>query len=459
MERIITLNGSNVTRVAGSRHRVAFAGLFLFTLLLYARPNEAFPEVFGQFPLAKIVAIVSLLAYLTSHAAYGERLTIWPLELKMILVIALLGVAFIPVAAAPGDSINLLMDIFLKVAAIFVLMINLLDTRERLRSILRLVVICGTVLALFAISNYLAGKFLTTDKRIGIRIAGVVGGVFENPNDLATSLVLLIPPAVALALLTRRAARAAWLACATVLAMAVVLTFSRGGFLGLIAMVVVLLWKLLRRNGAATILAAALMGGVFLVAMPSGYSSRLTSIFDSESDPTGSVQARRDLLQRAASVAASHPIVGVGMGNFHIYSIREQKAHNSYLEIAAELGLIGLIAYLAMLFAPLRSLRRIERDSIHNASGQSINGHDGDTRRETYYLGAAFQASLIAYMVCSFFGSIQYLWFVYYPLAYAVSLRRIHESESPQTGLTNNGKSSIGALWNQRNARPFGRGR
>jgi hypothetical protein len=39
------------------------------------------------------------------------------------------------------------------------------------------------------------------------------------------------------------------------------------------------------------------------------------------------------------------------------------------------------------------------------------------------------QGVLFAYIVCSFFGSIEYQWFLYYPVAYAIALRRIHGTE------------------------------
>ena len=51
----------------------------------------------------------------------------------MLLAITALGILFIPVAVAPGESTDLLTDMFLKVVAIFILMINLIDTRERLK--------------------------------------------------------------------------------------------------------------------------------------------------------------------------------------------------------------------------------------------------------------------------------------------------------------------------------------
>lgn len=434
MQSAIRINRADQQADQRNNHNVAFAGLFFFTLLLYLRPNETFPELFGTFPIVKIVAIITLLAYFASKLGLAERLTIWPLELKMLAVITLLGVAFIPIASSPKDSIDVLTDTFLKVVTIFILMINLLDTRERLRSIMRLVVICGTVLAVLAILSYMEGKFTIVTKGdegsvVGLRISGAVGGIFGNPNDLATSLDLLIPLAVALAMMRRGLARAAYFACAVLLCMGVMVTFSRGGFLGLVATGGWMMWKIGRRNRALTAMAFVLLLGVFLMVMPAGYSNRITSIFDSSSDPTGSSQERRNLLERARDVASNHLIFGVGMGNYPIYSLHERRAHNSFLELSAELGVVGLIAYLTMIFAPLRSLRRIGREIAQSQKDSASADHDND-QRETYYFSAAFQASLVAYIVCSCFGSIQYLWFLYYPLAYAISLRRIHEAES-----------------------------
>src|SRR5437870_2534978 len=86
---------------ASASMKLAFAGLVLFTFLLYLRPQEMFPEVLGSIPLVKIVAGTTLLAYFIGKLSAGERLTNWPLELWMILAIVLLGVAFTPIAASP----------------------------------------------------------------------------------------------------------------------------------------------------------------------------------------------------------------------------------------------------------------------------------------------------------------------------------------------------------------------
>src|SRR5262249_53552544 len=131
-----------------------------------------------------------------------------------------------------------------------------------------------------------------------------------------------------------------------------------------------------------TTLGAALICGILFAVMPGGYGARIATIFNNEQDQTGSAQLRRELMERAASIAVSRPIVGVGMGNFHIYSIHEKAAHNAYLEIAAELGVIGLIAYLIVIFAPFRSLHRIERQT---------RGMRTKSEREMYWLSVTYR--------------------------------------------------------------------
>jgi len=459
--RYLRLGGlpSKLGPTSGS-HKIAFVGLFLFTLLLYIRPNEMFPEVLGTFPISKIVAGIAVFAYVASKLGSREGLTIKPQELKLLAVIAALGVAFTPLAAAPMDSVDLLLDMFIKVIIIFVLMINVVTTRERLRSMVTLVVVCGTIFAFLAIKSYLAGDFTIVEKKdvgvVGLRITGAVGGFFGNPNDLATSLNMLLPLAIALALMSKGLKRVFYFACGAVLIGGVIVTFSRGGFLGLLTVGGVLLWKAGRHNRVTTVMAFVLLFGVFVLAMPGGYAGRITSMFNIGEDPTGSSQARRDLLDRAVNVAIHHPIVGIGMGNFHIYSIREQVAHNAYLEIAAELGVAGLIAYLMFILAPLRSLRKIERERAPQHPRRTLNDPGGHNR-EIHYLSIALQGVLFAYIVCSFFGSIQYQWFLYYPVAYAIALRRIHAAEQvplvasePEGALSRTRARPSGVVWRGR---------
>src|SRR5262245_51820568 len=78
------------------KHWLAFAGIYLFTLLMYSRPHEVMPALFWWLPLPKIVAISSILIYVASKLYAGEALIIWTLELKMMALLWALGLLLTP---------------------------------------------------------------------------------------------------------------------------------------------------------------------------------------------------------------------------------------------------------------------------------------------------------------------------------------------------------------------------
>jgi hypothetical protein len=194
----------------GFGNSLAFAGLYVFTLLLYARPNDLLPGIFGAFPIVKMVAVLTALTYGASRFVASRPITIWPLEVRMLLLMVILAVLFMPFAVSPQDSVDTFSDTFFKIVLIFVLIINLVTSHKRLHSMLKLMLICASGLAVGAIRDFLAG---TTRGRI----QGAVGGMFGNPNDFATALALLVPLAVALALSNKRLARLSYVGCALLL--------------------------------------------------------------------------------------------------------------------------------------------------------------------------------------------------------------------------------------------------
>jgi O-antigen ligase len=441
-------SGSSAMRQeeGGDPHRFAFGLLYLFTLLLYVRPNDLIPAM-GTFPLAKIVAIIAPLAYVYAQYRLGRPIIKWTIEVKMVIVMLLLAILFTPLAASPSDSVDALKEIFIKTVTIFILIIGVVNTRERLRAIIKLTALCGAWLGVFAIKNYATGNFTMK----GDRIEGLVGGIFGNPNDLAAALNILIPLAVALALTSAGAMRLLYAVCALLLFCGVMVTFSRAGFITLAAVSGVMLWKF-GRGSRSSVALATLIASILLISVFSdAYRSRLTTIFDPSSDASGSAQQRVELLERGLDLSLRHPIIGLGMGNFHIYSIHEKVAHNGYVETAAELGMIGLLAYLIIILAPLRGLAKIERERVKPGARADL---------EAKYLSIGLQAALIAYMINSFFLSIQYLWYLYYAAGFAVALRFIYAAE--RAAQANEGKAAAshqfqtGNLWKSALRKPDG---
>lgn len=428
------------------KHSMAFAGVYLFTLFLYLRPNELFPEIFGALPIIKFIAIGTLLAYVGSKMSSGEPLTIWPIEVKMIMVLVVLIVVILPFASAPSESWDFFNLTFSKVVLIFILMVNLLDTQKRLIALFNLVLAGGVWIAYGAIQTYLEGKYLLIAKGIS-RIGGVGGGgggMFGNPNDLANAMDMLIPLAIALGFCRKGILRWVYFGCAGFLSVAVLITYSRGAFLGLVALSGFLMFKLYQGQRIKMIFAGAMVAVFLLVAAPGGFGNRISSIFNEDQDKTGSSHQRQELLKRGLLIAVARPL-GVGLANYQQYSLNEEKAHNGYIEIAGELGMLGLIAYLIINFKPLSRLRKMERELGQTPEGKT---------KEVYYLCVCLQAVLVAYAVCSMFASIQYLWYLYYPVAYAIGLCRIYEldKQSPGGSLmlatpSGRNKSTGGILW------------
>lgn len=400
------------------KHWLAFAGVYLFTLLMYARPHEIMPGVFGGLPLPKIVAISSILIYLVSKLCAGEALIVWTLELKMMTLFWAVGLLFAPVAASPRDSLNVLFDPLIKILIVFAMQIALVDTIPRYRAMMGIMVFCQALYSLSVVNTFLTGGYSEMSS-FHARISGW-GLYLKNPNDIACVLALMSPLSVICALLQRGWKRWLFFACTGVTAVAILFTYSRSGFLALIASCGLLIWKATRGRRVKVLLPIAVIAAVLLVAAPGKYRARLSTIFNNEADPTNSAQERKEHMTRAYEVAIRRPIFGVGMGNFHIYAIKEMRAHNAYLETAAELGVIGLIIFLVIILAPLRSLHRIERETAADGPRPDPGKH---------IVSACLQASFVAFIIYGFFGSVQYDSYLYSLVALAVTFRRIHAAE------------------------------
>lgn len=393
-------------------HLFSYFGLFLFTFILYFRPYEQFSALASFTSMAFWAGLLTLAVFLPTQLTLEGTLTARPREVNLVLLLCVAALLSMPLAISPGDAWNAFIDPFIKVVLMFIVIVNSVRTMPRLRWMMYLGLAVSCVLSVNALQDYRAGRFTVE----GYRVAGTIGNMFENPNDLAVHLGTMIPIALALMFSARGLLRKIpYLACAALLVGATVVTFSRGGFLGMTAAALVLAWKIGRRNRFAVIALMLLAAVSLLVLAPGNYANRLLSIYDSSRDAVGSSTARRELLWRSIYTSLMNPLFGIGMGNFHIVSIREAPSHNSYTQVSAELGMAAMVIYTMFIVTPIRRLRQIERATFAARRGSQF-----------YYLAAGLQASLVSYMVSSFFGSVAFQWYVYYLVGYAIALRRIY---------------------------------
>jgi putative inorganic carbon (HCO3(-)) transporter len=423
--------------LARNGHALTYLGIFLFTLVVYFRPYEWVPGLENFTSIALIFAVATLLIYLPTQFAVEGSLTILTTEVKCVIFLAFWSVLTIPIAKDPGMAWSTFNETLSKILIMFIVMVNTLRTQTRLKGLMWLSIGVGAWLSYQAIDYYQQGKFEVEGYRVNVDF----GGMFGNPNDMALHLVIFTPIAFVLGIASKNLfSKIIYFSAAVLMVMANFVTFSRGGFLGLIAISVVLVWKFSKKNRLVVIGSALVTGFLVITFAPGNYWVRILSIFIPSLDSVGSADQRRELLERSIQVTLRNPW-GIGLGNFPVVGIHNLQTHNAFTQVSSELGWIGLIVYVIFLVSPLRKLAAIERQMFSRKDSSWI-----------YYLAIGIQASIIGYMVSSFFVSVAYQWFVYYPIAYAVCLRRIYSIRQAELGETVIKEKSLGDYFKPKTA-------
>jgi O-antigen ligase len=176
-----------------------------------------------------------------------------------------------------------------------------------------------------------------------------------NENDLGLLLALSIP--MSLYLLVRRQRRSVALLCWAQIAVAVtaiLLTGSRGGLVSLLVALTMLPLALsgmsgLERGLSIAAVIAALAGGIYI--LPAETWERLMSIRTALFE--GTLTHRTSIWAAGVEVFRQHPFLGVGAGAFgpSVLSLLDipYVAHNSFLSVAVELGVIGAVIGVVLL--------------------------------------------------------------------------------------------------------------
>lgn len=422
--------------VAETRDRVAYRALLAFTLVLFVRPQDTFP-ILDPLHLAEVFGTFGILALVIGRLNRGAPIAKMTVELGAVLAFAGVMLATAPFSIWPGGAVSVVTDLFSKVIVVFVLITNTLTTRARFERFVNVVVLSCCYVAVKVILDYGAGLNLVEDGR-----AQGAGGLFGNPNDMALNLVAFLPLAVILLLGRTRPNVRAILAIGTpAIVLAIIFSKSRGGTLGLVGMLLVLLFQLrrVRPSVAVTVMAVSL---ITIPLLPSSFTDRMSSIIHPEEDPTGSREARKRLLREAYQAYLDNPVFGLGAGQFHNYnpSGREEmwrEAHNAWLQVASEMGTGGVLVFAVIVGSGFvagvqasRALRRARRTKRRSKeSDRWLVRHEP---LEMY--AAAILASLTGWLIAAMFASVAYYWTLYLVLSLAITLREIALRELGASG-------------------------
>jgi O-antigen ligase len=397
-------------RRSGLQGSTAFAALVTFTAILLLSPQVWFP-VLQHFRIAFLAAAFALVMYLLESSV--RRQAVGPLrgEFAITLVLVLWATLTVPLSYWPGGSVEQLIDPFLKAVVFFWLVASLVTSYPRLRVFMWVLVLCSIPLSVSALQSYWAGNFLTSPDPSAPRITGFNeggSGIAGNPNDLALTLNLMIPIAVALLTMERTIAARAVAALALLLSVAgVIVTFSRAGFVTLVIIALLSVVPMIRHAPAAAML--LLLGLIVSTPwiLPAGYTQRLTTITDISSDPTGSAQGRWVDLAAAADIVTRTPVVGVGLGQNVLALNRERgptwrMVHNVYLQYAVDLGIPGLLLFLWLFVTVFRRVRRVRRLSTRLSTLNRVG-----------IAAAGVQTALCAFAVAALFYPVAYQFYFF----------------------------------------------
>ena len=426
---VAALVGLALVPIVLARPIVGLCALLLMSFLEY------YAGLTGSLSVTKILGAVLVLAWLaivatTSHA---ERRAEGLLSREPVLAAALLLMAAWAVASAmwaeAPDAAQTSAQRFILNFILFPIALVAVRTRLHM-SALTIVFVIGAFTA--ASFGLLEGSL--TDPAAENRLAGA--GI--NPNQLGSYLVVAMVFCVAFAVNPRwsPSARAASIAAAGVAGIGVFLTLSRGALVGMA--VAFLLAPFVagrgRRARALAVVLTAALGAVlwFAAVAPADAVERVTN--PGRSGGSG----RADLWRVGWRMVEDQPIQGVGAGNFPEASIRyllrpgaterdefivddKKVAHNVYLTVLTEIGLVGLLLFLLIIAMCLRATLR--------AAGRFAR--DGDLTMEL--LARGLFVSLVSLSVVGFFSSALYVKQYWILLAAAPALLAVAERGRPGT--------------------------
>ena len=280
--------------------------------------------------------------YVVLYAAVYLAGTLFSVNLKTSLLPGVLSVAFILFA---------------------LVLYNAITTRRQLDTLLALVVTVGALVSFYGILQYLFGwgyqsaAWVDSDMFSSIRFR--VPATMGNPNMMGQYLLLVIPIAGAKLLSAKDwLRRLYYLACCGVMCVCMILTFSRGAWLGLLfaGAVFAVLW-----HPQLILLAPFALVGLYFV-LPETVISRFTSIGNLTDNSTS---YRVYIWIGTLAMLKDYWLCGIGPGDgafnmvYPAYSyngIVAPHAHNLFLQIVCDAGIAALAVFLLLLFVYFRML-------------------------------------------------------------------------------------------------------
>lgn len=333
-EKVMAISPGVWGRVRSAIWTIESYGLVLITFMSF------FPRLFHFEEYLFFTLFVIALG-----VAWREGRTVWvrtPVDLPLLLFVGWVLLT-IPFATDTAYSFAEWRKVMTQVLVFYwaLLIFRVHSDEVMTRRILAAVVIGTSLLCIYALIEFLGNGGTWQDRYIR------AGAPSSDYNWLSTYVVIVIPFLVAVAVVSRTYWQRMFSMCIAGLALlAQVVSYTRAGWLGIVAQGFSFGLLAASRKLIMWILVSCLMGGIGLIALNrTGYQRETTS--------TGNLQFRLVLWERGIKEIASHPIVGLGYGNDtffkrfggHPKTGKPAGLHNTFLMVAMGSG-VPAVAFL-----------------------------------------------------------------------------------------------------------------
>lgn len=358
---------------------------------------------------------------------------------KAMAGLALLAVLSVPFALSMGTAGSFVLDVLIKVFIFVGLVLVTVRHPGDLKLYLwSFVLACGFLV-------YLSVFVFSLRQTGGVSRLGSM--YTYDANGLGLVLSTGLP--ICLILLQNSAKRGKVLSTLILLGIGVSLarSGSRGGFLGLLAVGIMLLIvirgvSIPKRLGFVGIVAAGLF-----IAAPQGYWQQMETLTEPTedynwTDPYG----RKAVAERGIGYMWDNPVTGVGVGNFPraeglVAEVSQERkaasqgyrwtaAHNSFVQVGGELGIPGLLLFCTLVFGGAISMYRLRKRLP--PGWRSAGGTPG----LLYDLALYLPVSFIGFAVTAFFLSFAYSSIIYLLCVFAactlIGVRQVYRQQSVQ---------------------------
>lgn len=370
-------------------------GVLVFSWISYMNPHRLTWGFAYNFHFAFLVGATTILAWIISRES--KRLP-WN-GVTLLLIAFTLWISFTTLFALYPDQAYIKWERTAKILLFNgFITLALMGSRERINALVWVIVLS---IGFFALRG---GLFTVLGGGIH-RVFGPAGSFIQDNNDLGLALIMVIPLMRYLQLAsTSRAVRWGLAGLIALSFLAILGTYSRGAFLGMVVLVVALVLKTRHRVLTAAAVAVILALGIGL--MPELWHARMETIVAEQTDSSG--QSRIDAWAYGIDLAIERPILGGGFrafrGNVDPKSgVGYRSAHSIYFEVLGEHGFVGFALFLALGIGAFLTGSRI----LRRARGHPDLLWAGD-------LASMLQVSLVAYAATGVFLGLAFFDLVYH---------------------------------------------